>query len=195
MISITITGIDDLIAELESIDQQLGDTVRAELVALQSTLAGAVSGTPLPGMGKTTINEPELAKAIMDPKAIEYPVDGDLLHGRLVISSPEAIAAIERLERGAPSRDMKPALLNSPKAKVSKNNTRYIDVPIVRGGNVLKQGGMLKPDFRRVSSKSSPSSWMYPGAKANPIMAAMEHYAENSFITALEGTLARLKNV
>ena len=82
------------------------------------------------------------------------------------------------VEEGVPSYDMKPGLLASPKAKVSKNGQRYIAVPVSKfkqgrynwrdrstgrysaGSN---KGG--KVEFRIVSDSSPADSWIHPGHK------------------------------
>jgi hypothetical protein len=54
-------------------------------------------------------------------EGLEYPADGDQLHGRVASSSPYA----EAIEKGTPAHDMKEGLLNGPRARRSKKGTRY----------------------------------------------------------------------
>lgn len=82
---------------------------------------------------------------------------------------------VHMMEEGNESFDMKPGLLNSPKAKVSKNGQRYIAVPLPKYKNNRynwrdrKSGRFQKTktegpvEFRIVSDKSDPSSWIHPG--------------------------------
>lgn len=58
------------------------------------------------------------------------------------------------LEHGTKRFDMKPGLLASPKAKLSKEGKKYLVVPIEKG------------TFRVVSENSKKSSWIHPGLTA-----------------------------
>lgn len=88
-------------------------------------------------------------------QGLEYPVNGDRLHGRVVIDHPRYAFVRD----GMKAFDMKPGLLRSPKAKVvmSRRHRRVIRsllVPIQDG-----PGGAVQ--FRRVTSESR--GWIHPG--------------------------------
>jgi hypothetical protein len=78
-----------------------------------------------------------VAEAMMDAKTggyahsiqAEWPVGDDPMRGRVFSDAPYAAA----LEYGTGARDMKPALLRSPKAKVSAAGGRYLAVPFRHG--------------------------------------------------------------
>lgn len=78
----------------------------------------AVSGAVLPGMSGP-INDPKYARSIR----ITGSADGGY---RVTTNYPEA----QRIEDGFAAYDMKPSLLNSPKAKITKDGEgRYINIP------------------------------------------------------------------
>lgn len=63
------------------------------------------------------------ARSIQD--GLEYPADGDTLHGRVSANAEHARA----IEDGTPAHDMKQALLNGPKARIGKKGQRYNIIP------------------------------------------------------------------
>jgi hypothetical protein len=60
------------------------------------------------------------------------------------------------IEAGIDPFDMKPGLLRSSKAKIAKDGSKYLVVPIKSNPY----------SFRVVSSKSKPGSWIHPGIQA-----------------------------
>jgi len=78
----------------------------------------------------------------------------------VVIHGTEASFRLEgwlatAIESGVDPFDMKPGMLASPKAKVSKTGNRYLNVPIREAQQTVV--------IRTVSSKSKPGSWIHPG--------------------------------
>jgi hypothetical protein len=63
------------------------------------------------------------ARSIQD--GLEFPADGDMLHGRVSASAEYAQA----IEDGTPPHDMKPALLGGAKARMGKKGQRYNIIP------------------------------------------------------------------
>ncbi len=68
------------------------------------------------------------------------------------------------LEDGVDTFDMKPGLLGSPKAKISKAGDRYMNIPVFKAAfkNPYLTAAKVSP-FRTVSDKSKPDSWIHPG--------------------------------
>lgn len=65
----------------------------------------------------------------------------------------DEILIVKKPDRTGPW-DMKPVLLASPSAKVSKDGSRYMAIPM---------GSQMGVEFRTVSDKSPEGSWIHPG--------------------------------
>ncbi len=61
------------------------------------------------------------------------------------------------LESGMKGFDMKPSWLASPKAKVAKDGSLFMAIPITKNGIT---------EFRTMSTKSPKKSWRHPGIHA-----------------------------
>lgn len=67
------------------------------------------------------------ARSIQD--GLEYPADGDELHGRVSANVEYA----EAIETGQPPHDMKPGLLGGPQTRIGKKGQRYNIIPFRHG--------------------------------------------------------------
>jgi hypothetical protein len=83
-------------------------------------------------------------------------IDTGRLMGQVMIDYSNKL--VEKLEEGSAPFDMKSSLLSSPKAKVSKNGTRYITVPFRQGvpgtiGDSTAFSGTMPEDVYAVAKK------------------------------------------
>lgn len=142
-----------------------------------------------------------LAKQQLSTTAKEY------IQGIGPVEQTETTATIRlsgflpvHLEKGLKKFDMKPGILKSSKAKISKKGTRFVVVPIKqvkfkRGRprtvyrRVTKTGKRMSPVwvqrmqpgrrkviFRVVSTMSKASSWKHPGIKARKLVPQVKRY-------------------
>lgn len=147
------------------VQQQLSQGMPLALAHIRDTWVQAVSGVQLPGMDQA-VDAPAYAAALMRPDAIDYPVDGDELHGRVLMLDPEIA---RQIEQSRPARDMKPALLHGPKARRNKKGQLYNVIPLGLNEDLWFQG----IDYRTVSEKSRPGSWIYPAKIGIPVVASV----------------------
>lgn len=80
------------------------------------------------------------------------------------------------MEDGLDSFDMKPSLLRSSKAKISKKGIKYMNIPVNKAAfkdPYLKLMGVSP--FRTVSSNSPADSWIHPGFKARDLFSKAIH--------------------
>lgn len=110
------------------------------------------------------------------------------------------------LEEGFAGFDIKPGLLDSPRAKESKTGGKYIDVPLkpkkselqklaqdigAKGKTALAMLTKSNTAIRRVSDRSKPSSWMHPGFKGIHAIEALGDWIRK---TTMEIVSRHLKN-
>jgi hypothetical protein len=150
-----------------------------QLEHIRDTWVQAVRGSQLPGMDRT-LRSLRYQEALQREDAIEYPVDGDPLHGRVVARTPLA----EQVEKGRARWDMRPGLLAGPASRPTKYGGRYNIIPL-RGNGGVK--------FRTVSSRSPAGSWIHPGFSPlhivdSVVAAVREDIAEDVLRAIAEGS-------
>lgn len=110
------------------------------------------------------------------------------------------------VENGVPSFDMKPGFLKSPKVKVSKNGSRYMVIPISNTSNgkynwrdqttgqfKKSTSGVKGKEFRVVSDKSAPDSWIFPSVEGNHfIEKTLNTFDDNQFDNMINDQLNKL---
>lgn len=108
--------------------------------------------------GEFTINriEGRLHGSILG--GLRYPYQGNPLRGAIEIK----IAFYKYIRDGVKPYDMKPGLLASPKAKLSKKGIRYVVVPMREHPH-----RWARRVFRIVTSRSK--GWIHPGTAPKPL--------------------------
>jgi len=181
----------DPIARRRAIDSILDDTISAA----RALWADAVTGTQLSGMTRP-VNDFIYRDAVLDAGALITSADERAIspskhdpYGR-----SDAQDRIRWTEQGTPPRDMKPALLASPSAKVAGQGTarvlnalqrkalfikaktratpvmpgkKYVVIPF-KHGNIPGTTG--DRGFRVISETSPTASWVHPGVPARPVV-------------------------
>jgi len=145
-----------------------------------------------------------LAASVRDANLADYiqsrPVIlTDPFHGMIIIDDARAETMLAAQEYGSPAWDMKPYLLNSPKAKLSKTGTPYIIVPFHSryGYNPLNpsaskfnyaynQAGVNK-SFKTVTPNSS--GWIYPARPADPVFENAKQEGHDHLLDSIENIL------
>lgn len=179
-----------VVAKLES---SIAALVPKQLEVVRDVWVAAVSGVQLPGMSQS-VNSPEYAAALQKQGVIEHPWQGKTTWGRVATQDRAAVKA----ERGTPARDMKPAMLNSKKARRGKKGQRYLVVPL---GFKSPKPGAFSPGykagmfvatspFRTVSDFSPADSWIYPARPGVEVVRAVAAYVQPLVAEALRETLA-----
>lgn len=155
------TLFDDLIARFRRLRQCESWQHTAAAVATlsrdgQREVLRALSGATVSWSGGTfKVNRLTGGLYRAAQQGLVYPVGGDRLHGRVLVSHPH----FAQVRDGVRRFDMKPGLLRSDKARLAYSKRhgrllRFLTVPVQDG-----PGGPLA--FRRVTSESK--GWIHPG--------------------------------
>lgn len=148
-LAVSVNGLDDL-TDREAIAEA---ALPAALEVVRDVWIRAVTGEQFPGMARV-VDDADYAAALRDPAALVYP-DDNAWSGAVVVPPGDGYDAAVRYEKARKERDMKPALLSGPKARIGKRG-RYNIIP-------LKPKGQDDVLFRTVSDRSPAGSWIYPG--------------------------------
>lgn len=165
-----------------------------QLEVIRDVWVAAVSGVQLPGMAQR-VNSSPYAAALQKREAVEFPWGGRPLAGRVVVRDQAAV----RVERGQPSRDMKPGLLAGPKARRGKKGQRFNVIPL---GFRSPKPGAFSPGymsglfhatspFRTVSDFSPADSWWYPARPGVEVVESVLEYTRPLVAQALRETILR----
>jgi len=122
-----IVDLSELLREADNIEtswSNLKTQIAVETRRVQAVWQAAVYGMLLPGMTKPVFSDGYYA-SLTTPDAFQYPFNGDAFTGAVISTYARAMM----IEEGYASFDMKPGLLNGPKARQTKKGGRYNIVP------------------------------------------------------------------
>lgn len=172
LLTYDLQGLNNLSKKLQnSLTARLATGVQAQTRAVQQAWLNRVQEA---GERKFKVYE----EALQKPDVIEYPVDGDKLHGRVIIRDNPRV---RRLELGGPSWDMKNGLLSGPKSRPMKNGGRYNIIPLGMNEDLWFKG----VNYRTVSTRSKPGSWIYPAQEGRHFIPEVEHEMQPQVARAL----------
>lgn len=144
-------------ASVQSSFPKTAEEVKAMTKEAQSIFLRAIQGKPMSWSGGTfTIFRVtgRLHGAVLG--GLRYPYRGNPLSGALELSLPYWPC----IKYGVRVHDMKPYLLNSPKAKIGKDGKRYVVVPIP-----IDPTQRFSARIFRVVKEGS-TGWIYGGSKS-----------------------------
>jgi hypothetical protein len=215
-ITIDLSDVDlpsDLTAQRRIIDSILDNTISVA----RDLWVAAVTGAQLPGMTRP-VNDLIYRDAVMDAGVVATSANERAIIPRKPdpYGRTDAQDRIRWTERGTPRRDIKPAMLASPSAKVTGSGTaraltllqrkaimvkaaktraapimpgkKYVVVPFKHGD---VPGAPGDRQFRVISETSPVDSWIHPGAPPRPVLSPVAHEVARRVGQIVADVLAR----